>query len=71
MHDVDEIKRKENELLFFLQGISREKTIKGEKVFVKLEGADDCIKDIIRLLKHESNAWPIYRKTAGKWNVLT
>ena len=53
---AEEERKAENELLFWVQGIGGIKIIGEADVYVKSRGCEDCIKEIIKLLKFESNA---------------
>ena len=74
MMTPEEEAKYESELLFWVQGIGGIKKIGDENadlsVYVKKEGCEDCIKELIKLLKYESSTIPFVRQTLGKWNTL-
>ena len=71
---AEEKRKAENELLFWVQGIGAIKKIgkgdDGATAYVKADGCEDCIREIIKLLKFESSSQPFYKQTLGKWNTL-
>ena len=62
---AEEEKKAENELLFWIQGIGEIKKIGDQEadvtVYVKKDGCEDCLKEIIKLVKYESHALPFVR----------
>ena len=71
---AEEEKKAENELLFWVQGIGEIKKIGAESadvtVYVKKDGCEDCLKEIIKLVKYESHALPFVRQTLARWNTV-
>ena len=62
---AEEEKKAENELLFWIQGIGEIKKIGAESadvtVYVKKDGCEDCLKEIIKLVKYENHSLPFVR----------
>ena len=44
--------------------------VDGAKAYVKGDGCGDCLKEILKLVKHERNSEQFYKLTLGKWNTL-
>ena len=52
--DPEELRRKENDILFAIQGVGRIKNINGYEVYVKNKQCEASLRDIHKYLKHES-----------------
>lgn len=68
--DPEELRRKQNEILFATQGVGRVKNINGYDVYVKNKQCEASLRDIHKFLKHESMAQPTAKLTLGEWEFL-
>ena len=65
--DPEEVRRRENEILFAIQGVGQIKNINGYDVYVKNNQCEASLRDIHRFLKNDSMINPITKLTLGHW----
>jgi len=68
--DPEEVQRRQNDILFAIQGVGEIKDINGYDVFVKKSDCEASLKDIHKWIKYESNIHPIVKLTLGEWKFL-
>ena len=68
--DPEEQQRRQNDILFAIQGVGEIKQVNGFDVFVKKSDCEASLKDIHKYIKYESNVHPIVKLTLGEWKFL-
>lgn len=66
----EEKRKKENELLFWVQGVGSIKQVGGLDVYVKSEHCEESLKELFKYLKFDNQTEPFVRTTLGQWNFL-
>ena len=66
----EEKNKKENELLFWVQGVGNIKQVGGIDVYVKHEHCEESLKELQKYIKFDRQREPFVRQTLGRWNFL-
>ena len=63
-------RKKEGELLFWVQGVGSIKQVGGLDVYVKHEHCEESLKELFKYVKVDSQREPFVRQTLGEWAFL-